>query len=329
MQRQVVIDTDPGIDDALALLMALASPELCVHALTVVEGNCTLDQAVRNTLSIVELMGSTDVPVMRGSRKPMLRPSMRHKLHLHGPTGLGHAHLPHPSIHTDGRHASTGLIDIILSHPHQITVVALAPLTNLALAILIEPSIVELMHKVIIMGGALDRPGNFTDTAEFNIYNDPHAAEIVLSSGAPITLIPLDATKSALIEEDDFSALAASLSGNAVMDFCKQATRDYFKLRPEGPSGRSARLHDPLALAACIDPEVVRTKPLEVRVELCNELELGRTIRVQNDLRRPPREIHVAYDLDTRRFTDLVLERLRFAALRGNVQSRNRPAVHD
>src|SRR6185503_14767510 len=184
MPNRILFDTDPGIDDACAILLAMASPEVSVEGLSVVHGNCSLAQATTNALSILELADADHIPVARGCELPLVQPSLLAP-ETHGETGLGYARLSAPRAKPIGQHAVDFLIEKILAAPGEITLVAIGPLTNVALAIRQEPGIVESLRELIIMGGALRYEGNTTALGEFNTYVDPHAAHIVYHAGIP------------------------------------------------------------------------------------------------------------------------------------------------
>ncbi len=191
--RRVILDTDPGIDDALAILLALASPEIRLEGVTVAHGNCSVEQGAVNARAVLELAGAAHIPVYQGCDRPLIQPSLLAP-ETHGNTGLGYASLPAPARPLAEGHAVDFLIETILASPGEITLVAVAPLTNVALALRREPRIAGLVREVIIMGGAIRHQGNTTPLAEFNIYVDPHAAHIVFHADMPITLVPLDVT---------------------------------------------------------------------------------------------------------------------------------------
>jgi purine nucleosidase len=193
MTKRILFDTDPGIDDACAILLALASPELSVEGLSIVHGNCSLEQATKNALSVLELVDASQIPVAKGCEVPLVQPSLLAP-ETHGDSGLGYATLPELRTKPVGQHAIDFLIEKILSSPGEFTLVAIGPLTNVALAIRQEPRIVEAVKELIVMGGAIRHEGNTTALAEFNTYVDPHAAQIVYHSGIPTTLVPLDVT---------------------------------------------------------------------------------------------------------------------------------------
>src|SRR5512146_1307576 len=206
MPKRILFDTDPGIDDACALLLALASPELSVEGIGVVHGNCSVEQATKNALSVLELASASHIPVAKGCALPLVQPSLLAP-ETHGDTGLGYAQLPEPRTQPIARHAIDFLIETILASPGEITLVAIGPLTNVALAIRQEPRLVNALRELIIMGGAIRSEGNTTALAEFNTYVDPHAAHIVYHAGIPTTLVPLDVTYQCILTPHDVKRL--------------------------------------------------------------------------------------------------------------------------
>jgi purine nucleosidase len=274
MPRRVILDTDPGIDDALAILLALASPEVELAGVCVTGGNCSLEDGVRNALGVLALAGRADVPVHSGVALPLIRPPFTAP-ETHGDTGLGYARLPPSGAAPAGEHAVDMIIREIMAAPGEVTLVAVAPLTNVALAVRKEPRIAQAVREVIIMGGALRVDGNTTSLAEFNFYVDPHAAHIVLESGMPITLLPWDITRDVLLTQADVERLLRSPS--AIPGFIADATRFYleFHLAAFGYAGCS--INDPIALALVFRPELATTEPMHVAIEHASELTAGKT----------------------------------------------------
>lgn len=305
--KRIIIDTDPGIDDALAILLALASPELELEALTVVMGNCSTVQGVANALSVLELAGAAHIPVASGLDRPLLQPLLTAP-ETHGSTGLGYAHLPPPSHSPANRHAVDLLIERIMAAPGKITVVAIAPLTNLALAIRREPALLEAIREVIIMGGALRHEGNTTPLAEFNVYVDPHAAHIIYHSGLPITLVPLDVTYQCILTQADVDRLLALDS--PITRFIADATRFYMEFHDEYQGIQGCVINDPLALALTFAPELVETHPLYVTVDTHSPLSLGKTMADFYGAWSKPPNMQVALKVQARRFIELFLERI-------------------
>jgi purine nucleosidase len=206
MTKRIVLDTDPGIDDALAILLAIASPELQLDGIVTVHGNCTTKQTTINALALLELAGASQVPVARGFDLPLVQPSLL-ALETHGDSGLGYAKLPSPRIKPQVQHGSDFLIEQIMSNPGEITLVAVGPLTNVAVAIRKEPRMIRALKEIIIMGGSIRHQGNSTPLAEFNVHVDPHAAHIVFHSGIPMTLVPLDVTYQCILTPKDVKRL--------------------------------------------------------------------------------------------------------------------------
>jgi purine nucleosidase len=313
MVKRIIIDTDPGIDDALAILLALASPELRLEALTVVIGNCTTAQGVVNALSVLELAGATHVPVAPGLDRPLLQPVLTAP-ETHGNTGLGYAQLPRPRQKPTSQHAVDLLIERVMAAPGEITLVAIGPLTNLAMAIRREPAMVEAVREVIIMGGAIRHEGNTTPLAEFNIYVDPHAAHIVFHSGLPITLVPLDVTYQCILTQADVDRLLAIDS--PIARFVADTTRFYMEFHDEYQSIEGCVINDPLALALTFAPELVETRSLHVTIDLHSPLSLGKTMADFYRMWDKPPNMQVALKVQPRRFIELFLERIEALARR-------------
>src|SRR6266498_256556 len=275
MPLRVILDTDPGIDDSLAILLALASPEIDLAAVGVTGGNCSLEDGVRNALNVLAVAGHTEKPVCAGIALPLIRPPFTAP-ETHGDTGLGYARLPAAPIGPANEHAVDMIIREIMARPGEVTLVAVAPLTNVAVAIRKEPRIVQAVREVIIMGGALRADGNTTSLAEFNFFVDPHAAHIVLHSGMPITLLPWDITRDVLLMQEDVDRLLKIDS--PISRFIADTTRFYmeFHLACFGYAGCS--INDPAALALAFRPELPRTEPMYVDIELSSELTIGKTV---------------------------------------------------
>lgn len=307
--RKIIIDTDPGQDDAVAILLALASPEdVTVLGITAVAGNVPLDLTQKNARIICELAQKTDVAVFAGAKRPLERPLVTAE-HVHGKTGLDGPQLPDPTMTLQDQHAVDFIIQTLRAEPSgTITLCPLGPLTNIAAAFNQAPDIIERVQEVVLMGGAYFEVGNITPTAEFNIYVDPEAAVIVLKSGADITMMPLDVTHKALVTKnrnDRFRALETPV-GVAVAemtDFFERFDREKY-----GSDG--APLHDPTVIAYLINPKLFTGRYVNVEVETKSELTLGMTVadwwRVSN---REPNAMFIG-DLDADGFFDLLTERL-------------------
>ncbi|HET6822382.1 MAG TPA: nucleoside hydrolase, partial [Anaerolineales bacterium] len=272
MPKRIIFDTDPGIDDACAILLALASPELSVEGLSIVHGNCSLEQGTANALSVLELANAAHIPVAKGCEMPLVQPSLLAP-ETHGDRGLGYARLPAPRTVPAVQHAVDFLIEKILASPEEITLLAIGPLTNVALAIRQEPRIVQALKEIIIMGGALRYEGNTTALAEFNTYVDPHAAHIVYHAGIPTTLVPLDVTYQCVLTQGDVRRLQEVDS--PITKFVADATRFYMEVHDEFQKIDGCVINDPLALALAFAPELCTYRELPVDVDISGGICLG------------------------------------------------------
>lgn len=275
MPRRVLLDTDPGIDNSLAILLALASPEIDLAGVGVTGGNCPLEDGVRNALNVLAVANRSDMPVFSGIGLPLIRPPFTAP-ETHGDTGLGYARLPASPASQANEHAVDFIIREIMAHPGEVTLVAVAPLTNVAVALRKEPRIIQNVREVIIMGGALRADGNTTSLAEFNFYVDPHAAHIVLESGLPITLVPWDITKDVLLVQEDIDRMMAVSS--PITRFIADATRFYIEFHEQCFGFSGCSINDPVALALSFMPELARTEPMHVAIEYSSELTAGKTV---------------------------------------------------
>lgn len=307
MPKRILFDTDPGIDDACAILLALASPELSIEGLSIVHGNCSLDQATMNALAVLELANAAHIPVARGCELPLVQPSLLAP-ETHGETGLGYARLTAPRARPIGQHAIDFLIERILAAPGDITLVAIGPLTNVALAIRQEPRIVRALEEIIVMGGALRHEGNTTALAEFNTYVDPHAAHIVYHAGIPATLVPLDVTYQCILTPGDVSRLLQTDS--PITRFVADATRFYMEFHDEYQKIEGCVINDPLALALTFAPELCTYQYLSVEVDLSGGISMGKTVADFYNYGKKPANMRVALGVRARDFMDLFVERI-------------------
>lgn len=306
---RVLIDTDPGIDDAIAILLALASPELDVRGITVVHGNVPVEACTLNALKILDLAGRRDVPVVTGAAAPLVRPP-RHAEAVHGTDGLGGLFPPPDDAHPFAADAAAFIAGALEETDEPTTLISLGPLTNVATAILATPRVTERLERIVSMGGAIRREGNVTPAAEFNIFADPEAAAIVFRSGVPITLVPLDATMRAIFPGEAAARLAGSevpveRAVGELGSFVSAVYRTYY-----GIDGFA--LHDPLAVGAAIDPTLVTTQDLWVSVETRGELTAGATLADFWHIPEPWGEPNasVALDADGDRFLEFLCTRL-------------------
>ncbi len=307
MTKRILIDTDPGIDDALAILLALASPELKLEGLSVVHGNCSADQGTLNALSILELANATHIPVATGCQLPLVQPTLLAP-ETHGDTGLGYAKLPRPGTKPAVQHGSDFLIEQIMAAPGEITLAAIGPLTNLALAMRKEPRIIEAVKEIYIMGAAIRHEGNTTPLAEFNTYVDPHAAHIVFHSGAPITLTPLDVTYDCILTESDVQRLQKIDS--PISTFIADSTRFYMEFHDEHQKIKGCIINDALTLAVTFMPELCDYQDLYVDVDISGGVSMGNTFADFYNLTKQPANLKVALGVRARDFIELFLARM-------------------
>jgi purine nucleosidase len=310
--RRIILDTDPGIDDALAILLALASPEIELAGVTVTGGNCTMTQGVRNARAILHTANSP-VPVLPGVALPLIRPPFTAP-ETHGDSGLGNARLPEPPGQPSTEHAVDFMIREIMAAPEPITLVAVAPLTNVAMAIRREPRLVERIHEVIIMGGAIDVPGNTTPLAEFNIYVDPHAAHIVFHSGLPIVLLPWDITSKVLMMQDHVDTLLDIDS--PVTRLIADSTSFYIDFHREYFGYAGCSINDPCAVAMVYRPDLVETEMVYVDVEISSERSMAKTIADVNKVWSQTPNMRLVRNFDTESFMSLFMQRMQQLARR-------------
>lgn len=275
--RKIIIDTDPGQDDAVAILLALASPEaLEVLALTCVAGNVPLDLTTRNARQICELAGRPDLPVYAGCDRPLQRRLVTAE-HIHGQSGLDGPTLPEPLMPMASGDAVDVLINTLREQPSgTVTLVAIGPLTNIATALLRAPDIAPAIDEIVLMGGAHAPGGNVTPAAEFNIHVDPQAARIVFACGAPITVLPLDATYQALVTPARHAALVAA--GTPVTRAVAAMMDPTDRGNPEKYGTRGVPLHDPCTIAYLLQPDLFSGRHVNIEVETMSELTLGMTV---------------------------------------------------
>jgi inosine-uridine nucleoside N-ribohydrolase len=309
--RHIIIDTDPGVDDALSLLLAFNSPELKVEAVTTVVGNVSQEKAYRNALQILNFLGKNSIPIGKGAIKPLLRKAID-ATGIHGESGLGDAILSKPRSRSDEKPAVELILEKIDEFSKSLMIVAVGPLTNIASAILVDPMVVNKLAGLVIMGGAYSVTqygyGNVTPVAEFNIWHDPEAAKIVFDSGISLTAVGLDVTTNIdnRLSNNIFneieqmqtkrSKLVADLSRNLVKRF------------------GSLILHDPLAIAVATDPKIVERKRFVVDVEIVSELTRGQTVTDRRNhnhgLMRKKPNVDVCVSVNSKRFLKLFMDRV-------------------
>lgn len=308
MSRRIIIDTDPGHDDACAILAAVAATELDVLAITTVAGNVPLDKTTFNALRLRELAGAPDIPVYQGCSRPMVNELVTAE-YVHGATGLDGPHLPEPQGQVESQHAVDYLVESLLAaDDRSVTVCAIGPMTNLGMALVMEPAIAAKVEEFVIMGGSFHAGGNITPTAEFNVFVDPHAAHVVLTSGVPATIMPLDVTHQAQATPPRVAALRALASpvGDAVgamLDFVAR-----FDVSRHGFSGFP--LHDPTVIAYLLEPQIFQSRRGYVSVILEPGAGHGMTVADWWGTTGVEPNATVMLGLDADRFYELLTERL-------------------
>ena len=272
--RPLIIDCDPGQDDAIALLMAIASPEeFDLLGVTAVAGNVPLAKTEANARRVRDLAGRPELPVYAGCPRPMVRAPVTAEA-VHGPSGIDGADLPEPSRPAEEAHAVDFLVQTLAEAPHPVTLATLGPLTNVALAIIKNPSILDNVDEIVAMGGAVGL-GNVTPAAEFNIYADPHAAHVIFEAGVPLTMVGLDVTRQAIATPARIEAIR-SLGSAPATAVC--AMLDYYGARTTARYHHGPPLHDPCVIGYLLKPELFEGRDMQVAIELAGEHSQGRTV---------------------------------------------------
>lgn len=316
-RTRIILDSDPGIDDSLAILLALASPEIIVEGITIVHGNCSVEQGTRNALNVLHLAGEQGIPVFQGYGVPIIKAPL-FAPETHGLSGLGYAELPDADQVPEKRHAVEFLIDSFRQSPGEITLVAVGPLTNIAGAIRLDPTISGKIKEIFIMGGAIKHGGNTTPLAEFNVFADPHAAHIVFQSGIPITLTPLDVTYQCLLTADDVRSIQEKDS--RIADFIADSTRFYMEFHDSYQGIKGCIINDPLTLALVFAPELCQYQDLYIGVDYSPGPGLGKTYADFYGMEKEPPNMQVAMEVNGRDFIDLFVERIkRYLEQKGGV----------
>lgn len=307
--QQIIIDTDPGQDDAVAILLALASPDaLEVLGVTCVAGNVALDMTARNARIICELAGRADMPVFAGCDRP-LGGDLVTAEHVHGATGLDGPYLPEPEMPLQTTHGVDFLVETLRARPEgTVILVALGPLTNVATALETAPDIAPRIKQIVLMGGAHAALGNVTPTAEFNIHVDPKAADIVLRAGVPITMVPLDVTHKALVTPPRNAALRAI--GTPVARAVADLTGFIDRYDPERYGEVGTPLHDPCTIGWLLLPDLFRSRHVNVAIQLQSDLTQGMTVMDWWGVTDRAPNATVLHDIDADGFFDLLMERL-------------------
>ncbi len=306
MPRRIIIDTDPGQDDAFAILFALGAPEaLEVVGITTVGGNAPLHHTSRNALKVIELAGRADIPVFAGCPGPMVRP-LKTAEYVHGETGLDGADLPEPVTALQAEHAVNYLVRAIMAAPEgELTVCTLGPMTNLAMAMTMEPRIVPRIREVVLMGGGFFEGGNATPAAEYNIFVDPHAAHKVFESGVPVTMAPIDCTYTALMTPEWLDELRATGRRTAIE---AANLADFYRRYGDHKFPTPARpIHDACVTGFLLAPELYEQRQCNVTIEISSPETIGMTLVDWWHVTGKRRNCNVLRRIEPKPFFDLML----------------------
>ncbi len=306
MRQKIILDCDPGHDDAIALLLAAHSPALELLAITTVAGNQSIEKTTQNALKVCSLANIRNVPIAKGMDRPLVRPA-RHASDIHGASGMDGPSVPEPDIELVPQHAVDLLIELLMNSEGDITLVPTGPLTNIATAIRREPAIVPKIQAISLMGGAIG-VGNVTPSAEFNLWFDPEAASIVFQCGRPITMVPLEVTHQALATEEIVHRLhnanrpVASFAADLLIFFAESYKNVFGFAAPP--------VHDPCAVAAVLEPGIIQAADMYVEIETTSTLSAGRTVCDVYGKLGKPANVRVGYGLDVERFWEMLIKTL-------------------
>ncbi|GAC1366328.1 MAG: nucleoside hydrolase [Ktedonobacteraceae bacterium] len=304
MRKKMILDCDPGHDDAIAILLAARHPDIELLAITTVAGNQAVEKTALNALKVCSLANIRDVPIARGMDRPLVRVA-KHAADIHGESGLDGPTIPQPSLSLAPQHAIDLIIGMLLQSEGDITLVATGPLTNIACAIKREPAILPKIQAISLMGGAIS-VGNVTPSAEFNIHFDPEAAAIVFGCGRPITMVPLEVTHQALATDEVQQRLRAS--GRTVANFVADLLIFFADTYRQVFGFPAPPLHDPCAVAAVVDPEIIRGRLMHVEIETRGEWTAGRTVCDVYGASGKEPMARVGYALEVRRFWEMLID---------------------
>ncbi|SFE19141.1 pyrimidine-specific ribonucleoside hydrolase [Thermoanaerobacter thermohydrosulfuricus] len=305
MRKPVIIDCDPGHDDAIALLLAFANDKLDVKAVTTVAGNQTIEKTFNNALKVLSFAGINTV-VSKGAEKPLLRDLITAP-EVHGDSGLDGPELPPPNFKPSSKSAVETIMEVINESNEKITIIPTGPLTNIATVLLSNPEIKAKIERIVLMGGSMIG-GNWTPAAEFNILVDPEAASIVFNSGVPITMCGLDVTHKAQIYKEEVEEIRNI--GNKVAIMVAELLDFYGKFH-ERFGFKGMPLHDPVAVAYVIDPTIVTTQSFYVEIEIKGEFTNGCTVVDYYDVLKKPKNVEVVLDIDRERFIKMLYDAMR------------------
>lgn len=308
MSRKIIIDTDPGQDDALAILLALGSPELEVLGLTIVAGNVPLEYTQQNALKICELAGRPDIKVFAGASKPIMRPLITAE-HVHGRTGLDGPELPEPVMQLQTQHAVDFIIETIMTEEAgTVTLCPIGPLTNIALALNRAPEIAGRIKEIVMMGGGFFAGGNITPAAEFNFYVDPEAAKLVFGSGVPLVMVPLDVTHKVMTSAHHIKPFYEM--DNQIGKACVAMLEFYERFDVEKYGSDGGPLHDPNVIAYLLEPELYSGKLCNVEIETASELTSGMSVVDWWGVTDRSQNTYVIADVDAGGFFKLLTQRI-------------------
>lgn len=308
VKTRVILDTDPGIDDALALIVLAASPEISLEAITVTHGNTSVDKCARNALDIAKMLGLDSVPIARGASEPLVK-SLTVAEETHGEGGLGYAKLPRSDKPLYQGHAADLIIELLHKYPNEITLLMIGPVTNLALAIRKDPSIVPLIKRVVSMSGSFHFPGNASPSAEYNVFCDPHAYEIMIKAGFDLTIVPLDVTYQCIFQPRHIQAMAGARED--LVKFIDDSTRFYMEFHDEYQQIDGCAINDPLAAALLIKPDLVKYRDYNVTVELVGSHTFAKTTADHFNTTGLTPNAKVAMEVDVDAFMDFFIEKVK------------------
>jgi uridine nucleosidase len=312
MPRKIIIDTDPGVDDTMAIFFALKSPELDVIGLTTIFGNVSTALATTNALRLMEIAGRPDIPVAHGADEPLAMPFAGAVPYIHGDDGQGNVHLPPPSARPVGKSAAEFIVEQVMRAPGEVTLVPVGPLTNIALALRLEPRLAQHVREVVLMGGNALGPGNATPAAEANIHNDPEAADVVFGAGWQVTMVGLDVTEKTFMTPSHL-AVYGTINNPMAQHIAKIVPfyhRFYLSYGLDG-----IHVHDPSAIAYLIQPELFTVKAYPVRVDTTHDMSRGKTWPALHPPILPPWQgrplVNVCVEVDAEGVMALELSRIR------------------
>lgn len=305
---KVILDTDPGIDDALAFILLKAMPEIKLQAITVTHGNTSVEKCTTNALKLVELLGMQEIPVAMGADQPLVK-ALSVAEETHGDTGLGHAVLPSPTTTVVANNAANLIIEIVNANPGEITILCIGPVTNLALALLKEPSLRKKVKNVVSMAGTIHYPGNATPSSEYNVFCDPESFDILLRSGIDLTIIPLDVTYQCIFTKDHVARLQGARED--IRNFIERSTAFYMEFHAEYQGIQGCAINDPLAAAILVKPELVTFRDYYVDIELHGDFTTAKTSADHFSATGNRPNAKVAMEVNVEGFMDFFIERVK------------------